>query len=105
VDGTVITADLVVAADGIHSIATATVMGKANPPLPAEHNNCCYRFLITRAELEEDPETRWFNQGHQQLGCRIFPDPAAQRRLVTYTCREYVPIYSASETILNQDTL
>jgi salicylate hydroxylase len=87
-DGTVITADLVIAADGIHSTATEALLGEKSPPQPAKHSNCCYRFLISRAELEADPETRFFNQGHQQLGCRIFPDHVGARRLVSYTCQK-----------------
>ncbi|KAE9370098.1 FAD/NAD(P)-binding domain-containing protein [Stipitochalara longipes BDJ] len=88
-DGTVITADLVIAADGVHSTATEAVLGGTNPPQPAKHANCCYRFLISRADLEEDPATRFFNRGHRQLGCRIFADPEARRRLVTYTTRNH----------------
>jgi salicylate hydroxylase len=86
----VITADLIIAADGVHSTAVEAILGESIAPQQAKDSNCCYRFLITRSELEADPETRFFNYGHQQLGCRIFADPPARRRLVTYTCRKYV---------------
>ena len=88
-DGTVIAADLVIAADGVHSTAVEAILGKTNPPEPGKHSNCAYRFLIPRADLEASPETRFFNRGHQQLGCRLFADHAARRRMITYTCREY----------------
>ncbi len=88
-DGSVITADLVVAADGVHSVAVGAVVGAPNPPLPARTWNCCYRFLISRAELEDDPETRFFNHDPCMVGSRVWVDPDGGRRLVSYTCREY----------------
>jgi salicylate hydroxylase len=92
-DGTVIKADVILAADGINSTAVQTILGKSNPPQPAKHSNCCYRFLLNRKDLESDPETKWFTEGYQSLGCRIYPDHAANRRLVSYTCREYaIPV-------------
>jgi salicylate hydroxylase len=66
------------------------VLGKTTSPQPAKHNNCCYRFLIPRADLEKDPETVYFNQG--KLGCKIYADPEHNRRIVTYTCREYASV-------------
>lgn len=87
-DGTIITADLIVAADGVHSKAIETIVGKSTAPIPATDSNCCYRFLIPRTDLEEDPETRFFNEGYLQHGCSVYSDPAARRRLVTYTCRK-----------------
>lgn len=90
VDGTVVTADLVIAADGVHSTAVEAILGKTNPPEVAKHANCCYRFLIPRTDLEADPETSFFNRGHQQLGVRLFIDPNSRRRLISYTCRKYV---------------
>lgn len=88
-DGTIVTADLVIAADGVHSKAAEVILGKTEPPQkPANRMNCAYRFLIPRADVEADPETRSFNHGHQQLGCRALIDGPNQRRLITYSCRE-----------------
>jgi salicylate hydroxylase len=87
-DGTIISADVILAADGVNSIASQAILGKVNAPEPAKHSNCCYRFLISREQLMSDPETKWFTEGHQSLGCRIYPDHQANRRLVSYTCRE-----------------
>lgn len=89
-----ISADLVIAADGVNSVAAEAVNGKLNPPEVAQHANCCYRFLISRAELAADPETSWINEGDQVSGCRIYPDPAGRRRLIEYSCRKYVGLYS-----------
>ncbi|CAG8954037.1 hypothetical protein HYFRA_00009137 [Hymenoscyphus fraxineus] len=89
-DGTLITADLVIAADGIHSIGVNSILGRSNPPEPAQQSNCCYRFLISKADLEADTETRFFTQGLPSLGLTIYPDIPGQRRFITYPCREYV---------------
>ncbi|POS74305.1 FAD binding domain-containing protein [Diaporthe helianthi] len=59
-NGTVIKGDLVIGADGIHSVSVVTILGCPNPPRPALHSNCCYRFLIPRDEVENDPETSFF---------------------------------------------
>lgn len=88
--GEVIKPDLVVAADGIHSIAVEAVLGAPNPPKAEEHYNCCYRFLIPASVLESDPETSFFNtDGEGKM--RIFADNAHRKRLVCYPCRKYGP--------------
>ncbi|KAK1974485.1 hypothetical protein LZ30DRAFT_640235 [Colletotrichum cereale] len=87
-DGTILTGDLLIGADGIHSISVAEILGHPNPPQPAQHSNCCYRFLIPRALVEDDPETSFFTKGLVGLqGIRIWPDVARGRRLVYYPCR------------------
>lgn len=88
-DGTVVAADLVIAADGIHSVAVEAILGHSNPPQPANHSNCCYRFLISKAELEAHEDTEVFVQPPGNLICRIYADHERTRRLVTYPCRDY----------------
>jgi salicylate hydroxylase len=88
-DGSVVTADLIVAADGVHSIAAEAITGKANLPQPAIHNNCCYRFLIPTAVLEANTATRFFTREEPNDGARVYSDIEGQRRLVTYPCRKY----------------
>lgn len=83
-----------IAADGIHSTAVEAILGHSNNPQPAKHSNCCYRFLIPRAKLEADPETRFFVQSPAMLSCRLYADPATKRRLVVYPCRKYVKLWS-----------
>jgi salicylate hydroxylase len=87
-NGTVVVADLVIAADGIRSVAVQIVNEDTKPPEVASHYNCCYRFLIPRADLAADPELSWFNEGNESLGVRIWPDLTGRRRLVEYSCRE-----------------
>ncbi|GKT46213.1 FAD-dependent monooxygenase OpS4 [Colletotrichum spaethianum] len=88
-DGEEVRADLVVGADGIHSIACETVLGRTNPPLPPNHYNSCYRFLIPAEVLEEDPETKFWNENVDGL-VRLFPDDKTNRNLISYPCRKYV---------------
>jgi len=88
-DGKVITADLVVASDGVNSDAPEVILGETSHPEVAKNLNCCYRFLLARADVDADPETEWFNQNHQRHGCRLFPDPEKPRRLVSYNCRNH----------------
>lgn len=80
-------ADLVVAANGVNSTAAEVVNGTIDPPKPANDTNCCYRFLIHKSILAEDPETKWITEEPRSLGCSLFPDAENKRRLVEYTCR------------------
>ncbi|KAF9872153.1 FAD binding domain-containing protein [Colletotrichum karsti] len=86
-DGSEVKADLVIGADGVHSIASETVLGRKNPPSPASHYNCCYRFLIPKDVLEKDEQTRFFNENADNL-IRLYPDNEKSRRLVSYPCRK-----------------
>ncbi|KAJ0368815.1 hypothetical protein COL26b_010701 [Colletotrichum chrysophilum] len=56
-DGTTITSDLVVVADGIHSAGVEAVLGSSNPAYPAGQDNFCYRFLLPMEEVLGDQET------------------------------------------------
>jgi len=87
-DGRTVTGDLVIAADGVHSIAVEAIQGKPNPSQPALHLNCAYRFLIPSAEIEADPETKAFLHGPQRSTARVWVDPSGRRRLIGYPCRE-----------------
>lgn len=83
------TADLVVAADGIHSVAVEAILGHSNPAQAANRNNCCYRFLISKMELEGHEDTKFFVEPPSSLVCRIYADQERSRRLIAYPCREY----------------
>ncbi|KAB5530379.1 hypothetical protein GE09DRAFT_1252548, partial [Coniochaeta sp. 2T2.1] len=86
--GEVVTGDVVIAADGIHSIAVGTVLGRAaNPPQPQELYNGCMRFLIPASVIEADPDARWWNESSDgQL--RVFMNGRKGTRLVSYPCRD-----------------
>ncbi|KAK7751977.1 hypothetical protein SLS62_006120 [Diatrype stigma] len=85
--GEVVEADVVIAADGVHSTASSFVLGYTNHPVTPSHYNYCYRFLIPASVLEADPKTRFWNEGTDGR-TRIFADNEGQRRLVAYVCRE-----------------
>ena len=81
--------DVVVAADGIHSIGVEAVLGQANPPQPQELYNGCFRFLLPAADLDADPETSWWNQdNHRQGKMSIYMNGKTGNRFVSYPCRK-----------------
>ncbi|KAK0671452.1 putative salicylate hydroxylase [Cercophora samala] len=113
-DGTVVSADLVVGADGVHSIATEVVLGSKVEPSPSAHYNTCYRFLIPAASLAQDPETKWWDEGEhsEKVSMRIITHNSTSRRIVSYPCRDrevhnFVGLYHdpAMETATREDYL
>lgn len=82
-------ADLVIAADGIHSIGVEAVLGLPNPPQIQELYNGCFRFLIPAADIDSDPETSWWNKDGAKNGkMNIYMNGKTGNRLVAYPCRE-----------------
>ncbi|RYO96261.1 hypothetical protein DL765_011642 [Monosporascus sp. GIB2] len=85
--GEVIEGDVVIGADGVHSLASETVLGYKSRPVAPSHYNYCYRFLIPVSTLQADPETRSWNADIDGKS-RIFADNENRRRLVAYACRD-----------------
>ncbi|KAK0710064.1 FAD binding domain-containing protein [Lasiosphaeria miniovina] len=89
--GAIVKADLVVAADGVHSIGVEHVLGRPNssevPSFPKV--NLCYRFLIPKTSVDDDPDTRFFNEDWRSRGCRLWVDIAGKKRVISYPCRNY----------------
>ncbi|KAK3377463.1 hypothetical protein B0H63DRAFT_477248 [Podospora didyma] len=86
--GEVIVGDVVVAADGIHSIGVDAVLGQPNPPQPQELYNGCFRFLLPASELEADLETSWWNKdNHREGKMSIYMNGKTGNRFVSYPCR------------------
>lgn len=79
--------DVIICADGIHSVGCDTVLGRAKETIAPKYSNCAYRFLISSSTLEDDPETRFFNENREGW-TRLYPHDSTRRRLVTYPCRE-----------------
>ncbi|KAK3694143.1 FAD binding domain-containing protein [Podospora appendiculata] len=90
-DGTVVQGDLVIGADGIHSLASEAVLGRKIEPAPPAHYNFCYRFLIPAETLAADPVTKfWTTSPDGSLpGLRIVTHNETNRRMVSYPCRDY----------------
>jgi salicylate hydroxylase len=79
-----ITGDLVIAADGVHSPAVESVLGRPNPALPVSEDNFIYRFLIPTAVLKADPVTA---ELVEYDGCmRVYL--GENQRLAWYPCRD-----------------
>lgn len=78
--------DVVIGADGVHSSASEAVLGRRNDPVAPQHSNFAFRFLIPASTLEEDPETRFWNDDSDGW-TRLFVDNHTKRRLVAYPCR------------------
>ncbi|KAH7629993.1 hypothetical protein B0T09DRAFT_365973 [Sordaria sp. MPI-SDFR-AT-0083] len=91
-NNTVLAADLIIAADGVHSRAPESVLGHPNHEpqmLPDPKLNTCYRFLIPTAEIANDPETMFFldSDNKEANVCRLWPDVLGKKRLICYRCR------------------
>lgn len=80
-DSTSLSADLIVAADGVHSNSVAVVIGQPNPAMPTGHS--AFRFLIPSEAILEDPETCDFLKDEGAM--KIFIGTG--KRIVWYPCR------------------
>ena len=80
-DGTSRSADVIVGADGVHSIARTKLPGGDKKPFSS--GKSAFRFLVERKPVESDPQTAKYLQSEGELLMAYGPD----RRLVMYpTC-------------------
>lgn len=92
-DGKIMTADLIVGADGIHSSAVKEVTGYENPAVPTGIS--CFRCLMPVKEIQDDPECAFLMKEMEgKLSSFVSPKNGHQR-IVWYPCREYVMIISS----------
>lgn len=90
-NGSTLSADLIVAADGIHSQAHKHVLGFKEPSLPS--NTTVIRFLIPSEIVRGDPTTAQILPTRDGVfSTYTVSDPC--RWLVRYPCRKYVIILS-----------
>lgn len=85
-DGEVLQADLVVAADGVHSAAVKHVLGDGVIEA-GDTGWACMRWLVPRDEFLADPETAHMIQ---DSSTRYFTAAGGAAGLVWYPCRKYV---------------
>ena len=86
-DGTNMNADLVIGADGIHSIAVKHIIGYDNPAIPKGLS--CFRFLLTTDELTHDPETATLMENHEgKARYYVVAHGEKTKRIVWYPCRK-----------------
>ena len=88
-DGSVHHADLIVAADGLHSVLRSTVLKQESAPSPTGLS--AFRFLIPTKELENDQALRellkWKVQGLTLIADTT--DTVNERHLIWYNCQGY----------------
>ncbi|KAI9642163.1 hypothetical protein NHQ30_008965 [Ciborinia camelliae] len=87
-NGTTMTADLIVGADGIHSSAVKEVTGHENPAVPTGIS--VFRCLMPVHEIREDPECAFLLEDLEGKGRSFNAPNQTHRRIVWYPCREYV---------------
>jgi len=86
-DGEVLQADLVVAADGVHSHAVKHVLGDEGTVQAGDTGWACMRWLVPTDELLSDPDTAHMIQ---DSATRYFTAAGGAAGLVWYPCRKCV---------------
>lgn len=84
-DGCMLMADLLVAADGVHSRAHKNVLGHERPAVPS--GTTVIRFMIPTQTILQDPKTAPLLAGGNGQ-CSIYTAADELRWLVRYYCRE-----------------
>ncbi|KAJ7679210.1 FAD/NAD(P)-binding domain-containing protein [Mycena polygramma] len=77
--------DLVIGADGVHSIIRASILGHTVAALPSSWS--CFRCLFDASGVEEIPELNWLTEGingARSVACR---DGGPLRMFFMYKCR------------------
>lgn len=80
-DGEVIEGDVIIGADGIHSITRTAVIGQQRIAQPSGHS--AYRCLIPAEKLKDDPDWNYLLKPPTGMECNVGPD----RRVISYPCR------------------
>jgi len=88
-NGSIVSGDLIIAADGVHSGAVKAILGAPNPAVPTTNYNFAYRFLIPSKEIAADSETAQFAECDDGRMKFIVGDG---HRLVWYPCRKYASL-------------
>lgn len=88
-DGTKRAGNLIVAADGIHSLAVKYVVGYENPA--QKTGFVIFRFLIPTEVIRQDDETKDLMKGGDGAtggdGISLILEDKEDRRLIWYPCR------------------
>lgn len=87
-NGEVMQADLIIAADGVHSTAVKHVLDEVVQA--GDTGWACMRWLVPREEFLSDPETAHMIQ---DSSTRYFTAAGGAAGLVWYPCRKYVLLY------------
>lgn len=89
-DGTQHHADLIIGADGLHSVLRGVVLGDQDAAKSTPSGFSAFRFMIPTSELENNPHflelMKVKGRGNSVLGDTTCP---TERHMVWYTCRKY----------------
>ncbi|KAK6951599.1 hypothetical protein Daesc_006121 [Daldinia eschscholtzii] len=87
-DGTRYDADLIIGADGLHSVLRGVVLGDQEAAKSTPSGLSTFRFMIPTSDLEDDPHFREL-QKSKGRGNSVLADTTSQieRHMVWYTCR------------------
>ncbi|KAM0753464.1 FAD/NAD(P)-binding domain-containing protein [Meredithblackwellia eburnea MCA 4105] len=83
-DGEVVKGDLIIGADGIHSVVRTAVLGNKSIAQPSGHS--AYRLLIPREKIINDEKLAFLVDGTRP---GIFTYVSTDRRVVAYPCRGF----------------
>lgn len=89
-DGSRLTADLIIGADGVHSESVKAIIGHANPAMSVEMS--AFRWLTPSSEILADPESAVLIKNRPGES-HYFIDGAGStvgKRFVCYPVHEYV---------------
>ncbi|KAJ5028981.1 hypothetical protein J3E73DRAFT_388494 [Bipolaris maydis] len=81
-DGTAIRKDVIIGADGVHSVVAQSVLGGAMPKIETSH--CAYRFMVPTAELLKNSSIAPY---FQEKKTTFSIAAGSDRRIVWYPCR------------------
>ncbi|PLB34866.1 FAD binding domain-containing protein [Aspergillus candidus] len=84
--GEVISADVVIGADGVRSDAVEAIIGDKVQTMRPRFANTCYRFLVPADAIEADPATQFWNEGSDGWS-RVMIESVTGRSVVSYPCR------------------
>ncbi|QSZ29965.1 hypothetical protein DSL72_004483 [Monilinia vaccinii-corymbosi] len=85
-NGTTMTADLIVGADGIHSSAVKEILGYENSAVPT--GIACFRLLLSVEEIQEDPECAFLMEDMEGRLRTFIAPQNGHGRVLWYPCRE-----------------
>lgn len=102
-DGEILKGDVIIGADGVHSTARSKLSAAGNVK-PFSSGKNAFRFLISRKEAMDDPETRDISCDLGAVDMFDSPD----RRVVIYPCVDneqlnFVCIHPAEMSTINKD--
>ncbi|KAI0131931.1 putative salicylate hydroxylase [Xylariales sp. AK1849] len=83
VDGTIVTPDIVIGADGVHTVLLQSVAGSESVAKPTGF--AAYRWLVRMETLQNDADCKWLVDDPRTLMVTFTSDD--KKRLAVYPCR------------------